>query len=99
MGYISANGKRPLLDMHNEYTYLAPMMFFDMMELIDFFRNAVFRDSTFISATQILTKRKEHLEDWVFRIQACLHYIVYSVANNYKYLDRIVLKSVKHTMY
>ena len=67
--YISANGKRPLLDMHNGYTYLAPMMFFDMMELIDFFRNAVFRDSTFISATQVLTKRKEHLEDWVFRVQ------------------------------
>ena len=67
--YIATNNKRPTLDMHNEYIYLAPLMFFDIMELIDYFRCKVFKDTKFTSATQDLSKRKERLESWVFRIQ------------------------------
>ena len=66
--YIDDNGKRPALDMHNEYAYLAPMMYFDVMELVDFFRSTVLMDNTFTAATENLLKRKEHLEHCVYRI-------------------------------
>jgi len=66
--YIASNKKRPHVDVYNEYTYLAPLMFFDIMDLMKYFRNKAYNDATFHTASQKLTKRKKHLEDWVFYI-------------------------------
>jgi len=64
--HISVKGERPEIDMYSDYTYLAPLMFFDFMQLLEHFSNAVYNDYSRKNITAELNMRKEHLEEWVF---------------------------------
>lgn len=64
--YIAKEGKRPELDMYSDYTYLTPLLFFDFMQLLEFFRNTVYNDYSWERASKELAARKTHLGKWVF---------------------------------
>jgi Peptidase U49. len=64
--HILEHGSRPELDMCSEYTYLAPLIFFDIMQMIEHYNETIYGSSTFHDAIKQIVARKTHLESWVY---------------------------------